>query len=73
MDDTGRICGINTARPSLSCIINLLALNLQLQGSLNGFLHQNPLHQDTHDHGTLARYFATLGQYITQRSYHSGT
>ena len=71
MDDRG--CGINNARPSLSCIINPLALNLQLQGSSNVFLNQNPLHQDTHDHGTLPRYFATLGQYVTQRIYHSGT
>ena len=46
---------------------------LQLQGSLKGFLIQNPLQQDTHDYGTLTRYFATLGQYINRRIYHYGT
>ena len=29
------------------------ALILQLQGSSNEFLNQNPLHQDTHDLGTI--------------------
>ena len=33
----------------------------------------NPLHQDTHDHGTLTRYFATVGQYINRMIYHYGT
>ena len=62
--------GINTARSSLSCNINLLALILQLQGSSKGFLDQNPQHHDTHEYGKLARYFATLRQCITQRIYH---
>jgi len=61
---------INTARSSLSCIINPLAVILQLQGSSKGFLNQNSQHHDTHKHGMLARYFATLRQYITQRIYH---
>ena len=57
----------------MSCIINPLVVILQLQGSSNGFFNQNPLHYDTRNHGTLARYFATLGQYITRRIYHCGT
>ena len=64
-----RTCGVNTARSSLSCIINSLGSN----PTVKGFLIQNPLHQDTHDHGTLTRYFATLGQYINRRIYHYGT
>ena len=54
---------MNTVRSSLSCIINPLALILQSQGSLKGFLIQNPLHQDTHDHETLTRYFVIVGLY----------
>ena len=52
----------------------LQVLILQLQGSLyKRVLIQNPLHQDTHDYGTLTRYFATLGQYINRMIYHYGT
>ena len=39
---TCRICGINMAGSSLSCIINLLTLILQLQGSSNGFFESKP-------------------------------
>ena len=70
------VCGINTARSFLSCIIIPLVLILQFkQGSLKGFLNQNPLHHDMRNHGTLARYFnmTTLGKYITRRIYHYGT
>ena len=35
---------LKIARSSLLCIINPLVLILQLQGSSNGFLNQNPLH-----------------------------
>ena len=34
--------GINTSRPSLSCIINPLALILQSQGILKGFFEPKP-------------------------------
>ena len=40
---------------------------------LKRVLDPNPLHQDTHENGKIARYFATLGQlYITHWIYRCG-